>query len=71
LEEQIGGFHDPITLQRIFIGIDKTGLDEYTLTYHERNSRLAQEMAHHLGIIMRQKFGVQGTVGFSPAYIQE
>jgi hypothetical protein len=70
LEEQICGFHDPITLQRIFIGIDKTGMDEYTLTHHECNSRVAQETAHHLGIIMHQKFGVQGTVGFSPTYIQ-
>jgi hypothetical protein len=71
LEEQICGFRDPITLQSIFIGIDKTGMDEYTLTYHERNSRVAQETAHQLGIIMQQNCGVQGTVGFSPTYIQE
>lgn len=71
LEEQICGFHDPITLQRIFIGIDKSGIDEYTLTYHERNSRVAQETAHRLGIIMSQKFGVAGTVGFAPTYIEE
>jgi hypothetical protein len=71
LEQNICGLCDPITEECNFIGMDQTGLTNYILTYHEDSSRVAQETAHRLGIIMWLKFGEDGTVGFSATYIRK